>query len=91
MKFSRVTSWMKTNYMLLIVLALSIAAVTVTFVNEGFEPLPGKIYDMFPTKKQIETSFTDMFKVNDPARTPALISSGEIGVVNPGVKAGNEM
>lgn len=85
MKLSSITSWMKTNYMLLIVLALSVAALTVTFVNERFTPLPGKLYTLFPDTAQKEVkavSFADFFKVNDEARTPALISGGEIGVVN---------
>jgi len=79
--------------MLLIVLALSVAALTVAFVNEGFTPLPGKLYTLFPATAETErkaVSFADFFKVNDEARTPALISGGEIGVVN-GKMSGEEM
>jgi hypothetical protein len=69
--------------MLLIVLVLSVAALTVAFVNEGFTPLSGKLYTLFPATAETETgSFSDFFKVNDETRTPVLISGGEIGVVN---------
>ena len=86
MRISSVVSWMKSNYMLIIVLTLSVIAIGITFAYEGFAPLSEKI-QAFSTSANVAStstitdSFTDLFKLNDTSKRPVLVSKGEIGIV----------